>query len=393
MTAVTERRPRVLCVDDDGFMLNVLTRTIGADYEVLTSNSGAEALQLMENSEPIQVVVSDHRMPGLSGAQFLQAVRDKHPLIVRILLTGETDLVEAVTAMNQAGLFRFLLKPGTRPVLLDTLQAAVAQYQLQVAERELLQKTLLGTMRALSDVLAIANPTAFGHVSRIQELALGVAAQLKLPDQWPLEFASVAAQLGHIALPERTLNRLYAGETLSPAESAQVAQSALVAERVLKRIPRLDPVVDILSRLAAGRTSDGPRAPESTGAEILRVVSAYEALERTTPSRDTAVHRLRAQAGRFDSEVLKALTELLGLEDAGDETIDVPIGRVCIDMIVAEDLRTRTGVLLVPKGYRVSESFVARLGNINQDLLPTVIRMRKTRGLTPHSVAPPARKS
>ena len=393
MSAAIERRPRVLCVDDDAFMLNVLTRAIGADYEVLTSNSGAEALQLIENSEPIQVVVSDHRMPGQSGAQFLQVVRGKHPLIVRILLTGETDLVEAVAAMNQAGLFRFLLKPGTRPVLLDTLQAAVAQYQLQVAERELLQKTLIGTMRALSDVLAIANPIAFGHVSRVQELALGVAAQLKLPKQWPLEFASVATLLGHIALPERTLNRLYAGETLSPAESAQVVQSALVAERVLQRIPRLDPVVDILSRLAAGRRSDDPRTPESIGAEILRVVSAYEALERTAPSRDTAVHRLRAQAGRFDPEVLKALTDMLGLEDTGDEAIDVPIGRVSIDMIVAEDLRTRTGVLLVPKGYRVSESFVARLGNFNQDLLPTVIRMRKTRGLTPHPVAPPARKS
>jgi adenylate cyclase len=145
--------------------------------------------------------------------------------------------------------------------------------------------------------------------------------------------------------------------------------------------------------LAAGRRSDDPRTPESIGAEILRVVSAYEALERTTPSRDTAVHRLRAQAGRFDPEVLKALTDMLGLEDAGDETIDVPIGRVSIGMIVAEDLRTRTGVLLVPKGYRVSESFVTRLGNFNQDLLPTVIRMRKTRGLTPHSVAPPAKKS
>jgi CheY-like chemotaxis protein len=392
MTAGTDRRPRVLCVDDDAFMLNILTRTIGTDYEVLTSSGGAEALQLIESSEPIQVVVSDHRMPGLSGAQLLQALRDKHPLIVRILLTGETDLVEAVAAMNQAGLFRFLLKPGTRPVLLDTLQAAVAQYQLQVAERELLQKTLIGTMRALSDVLAIANPTVFGHVSRIQELALGVAQQLQLPELWPLEFASVAAQLGHIALPERTLGRLYAGEALSPAESVHVAQSARVAESVLKRIPRLDPVVNILSRLAAGRTSDETRAPESIGAEILRVVSAYEALERTTPSRDTAVHRLRAQAGRFDPEVLKALTGMLGLEDSGDETIDVAIGRVCIDMIVAEDLRTRTGVLLVPKGYRVSESFVARLGNFNQDLLPAVIRMRKTPRLTPHSVAAPARR-
>src|ERR1700675_2930706 len=183
MTASTDRRPRVLCVDDDAFMLNILPRTIGVDYEVLTSGSGADALQLIEKSEPIQVVVSDHRMPDLSGAQFLRAVRDKHPLIVRILLTGETDLIEAVAAMNQAGLFRFLLKPGTRAVLLDTLQAAVAQYQLQIAERELLQKTLIGTMRALSDVLAIANPTAFGHLSRIQELALGVAKQLKLREQ------------------------------------------------------------------------------------------------------------------------------------------------------------------------------------------------------------------
>jgi response regulator RpfG family c-di-GMP phosphodiesterase len=377
MTAATDSRPRVLCVDDDAFLLGILTRTIGADYEVLTSNSGEEALQLIENSEPIQVVVSDHRMPGLSGAQFLQAVRDKHPLVVRVLLTGETDLVEVVGAMNQAGAFRFLLKPSTRPVLFDTLREAVAQYQLQMAERELLQKTLIGTMRALSDILAIANPTAFGHVNRIQELALAIATQMKLTEQWPLEFASLAGQLGHIALPERTLRRLYAGEDLSPAESVQVAQSALVAERMLKRIPRLGPVVDILSKLANDRNGDDSRTSGSIGAEILRVVSAYVAVERTAASRDTSVRRLRAQGGRFDPEVLKALTELLGVESAGDESIDVPIGRVCVDMIVAEDLHTRGGVLLVPKGYRVSESFLARLGNFNADLLPGVIRMRK----------------
>jgi len=193
MTIATKHRSRVLCVDDDALLLDILARTIRGDYEVLTSSSGAEALQLIENSEPIQVVVSDHRMPGLSGAQLLQRVREKYPLIVRVLLTGETDLVEAVAAMNQAGLFRFLLKPAARPVLLDTLRAAVAQYQLQVAERELLQKTLIGAMRALSDVLAIANPIAFGHVNRIQELALAVAKQMKLPEQWPLEIASLAA--------------------------------------------------------------------------------------------------------------------------------------------------------------------------------------------------------
>jgi response regulator RpfG family c-di-GMP phosphodiesterase len=383
MPVPADHRPRVLCVDDAAFQLNILARAIGGEYEVLTSSSGAEALQLIENSQPIQVVVSDHRMPGLSGAQFLQAVRDKHPQIVRVLLTAETDLVEVVAAMNQASVFRFLLKPGTREVLLDTLRAAVAQYHLQFAERELLQKTLVGTMRALGDVLAIANPIAFGRVSRIQELALEVAKQMKLPEQWPIEFASLASQLGHIALPERTLRRLYAGESLSTEENVQVAHSAQVAEGILKRIPRLGPVADILSNLTIDRTSDASRASESIGAEILRVVSAFEVVERTTASRDAAIHRLRAQAARFDPEVVQALTESLGLELAEGGTIEVPIGRVCVDMIVAEDVCTRSGALLVPKGYRVSESFVARLRNINPDLLPTVISMRKLPGLTP----------
>lgn len=377
MTTPIVHRPRVLCVDDDAFMRNILAQSIGAEYEVLTSNSGADALQLIEASEPIQVVVSDHRMPGLSGAQFLQAVRAKHPLIVRILLTGETDLAEAVAAMNQAALFRFLLKPGTRAVLLDTLQAAVAQYQLQVAEAELLQKTLVGSMRALSDVLAIANPIAFGNVSRVQELALGLATHMKLPEQWALEFASVAAQLGHIALPERTLRRLYAAETLSAEESAQVARSALVAEGILQRIPRLGPVINILSHLAADRKEGATKSVEARAAEILRVASTFAVVESTTTSRDAAVHRLQAQAGRFDPEVMKALTELLGLEVGTNEVIEVPIGRIRVGMILAEDLCTRTGALLVPKGYRVSESFVARLRNYNQDALPTLILTRK----------------
>jgi CheY-like chemotaxis protein len=74
-TAATGRRPRVLCVDDDAFMLSILSRTIGVGYEVLNSGSGAESLQLIENSEPIEVVISDHRMPGLSGAQFREPMR------------------------------------------------------------------------------------------------------------------------------------------------------------------------------------------------------------------------------------------------------------------------------------------------------------------------------
>jgi response regulator RpfG family c-di-GMP phosphodiesterase len=231
-------------------------------------------------------------------------------------------------------------------------------------------------MRALSDVLAIANPVVFGNLSRIQELALGLAKHLKVPEQWALEFASVATQLGHIALPERTVRHLYSGEELSPEEGAQIARSAEVAEGILQRIPRLGPVVNILSHLAADRKEGASESIEARAAEILRVASAFAAAESTTASRGAAVHRLRAQAGRFDPEVVKALTELLGLEVGANEVIEVPISRIRVGMILAEDLCTHAGVLLVPKGYRVSESFVARIRNYNQDSLPTVVRTR-----------------
>jgi hypothetical protein len=200
---------------------------------------------------------------------------------------------------------------------------------------------------------------------------------MKLPEQWALEFASVAAQLGHIALPERTLRRLYAAETLSAEESAQVARSAQVAEGILQRIPRLGPVVKILSHLAAGRKEGATKSVEANAAEILRVASTFAVVESTTASRDAALHRLRAEAGRFDPDVINALTELLGLEVGTNEVIEVPISHIRVGMIIAEDLCTRTGALLVPKGYRVSESFVARLRNYNQDALPTVVLTRK----------------
>jgi response regulator RpfG family c-di-GMP phosphodiesterase len=134
----------------------------------------------------------------------------------------------------------------------------------------------------------------------------------------------VAAQLGHIALPERTLRHLYSGEKLSPEEVAQIARSAEVAEGILERIPRLGPVVNILSHLAADRKEGASESIEARAAEILRVASAFAVVESTAASRDAAVHRLQAQAGRFDPDVVKALTELLGLEVAGNEVDTLP---------------------------------------------------------------------
>jgi len=371
---VARRRPRVLCVDDDPVMLDIVTRMIDLDYEVLVAASGKEALRLIERSAPIDVVVSDLRMHGLSGAQFLQLVRKTQPLTVRILLTAETDLAEAVAAMNQAGLFRLLPKPATRAVLLDTLAAAVLQHQLQIAERELLQETLMGAVRTLAEILSIADPLAFGRASRIRELALAVAKQMNLVEQWPLEIASLASQLGHIVLPQSTLRHLYAGQKLSSRESEQVLSSAQLAERMFARIPRLGPVLEILAGVGE---ADPPRAsPQSTAAKILKAVIAYETLERTSASCSIALQGVRAQADRVDPEVLMALTDTLQGDLRVDAALDVPISDLRKDMILGEDFQTAQGTLLVSNGFRVSESLLAKIANLDASMLPKFVTIR-----------------
>ncbi|MCP4965099.1 MAG: response regulator [bacterium] len=129
-------RPRVVCVDDEPRVLKGLRRRIGRDYDVATAESGPEALTLMRSAEPFQVIISDMRMPGMTGAQFLAQARTEFPDTVRILLTGQSDLDDAILAINDGHVFRFLSKPCPPEVLMPALEEGVEHYRLIQAERE-----------------------------------------------------------------------------------------------------------------------------------------------------------------------------------------------------------------------------------------------------------------
>lgn len=119
------QRPRsVLFVDDDVDLTRGIALALRREpFRVLTSNDPIEALQIVAR-ESVDVVVSDDQMPQMGGAELLSALRGSHPHVVRILLTGQTDIRRAATAINDAGVFRFLLKPFDRALLVATLSAA-----------------------------------------------------------------------------------------------------------------------------------------------------------------------------------------------------------------------------------------------------------------------------
>lgn len=118
---------KILIVDDEPDVLHSLFLTFRKHYEVLMAHSGEEALDLLE-SQDIALVIADQRMPGLSGVQLLAHVKEKYPRIMRIILTGHTDVRDAVDAINRGWVYRYVSKPWDNQELLLTVQQALQHY-------------------------------------------------------------------------------------------------------------------------------------------------------------------------------------------------------------------------------------------------------------------------
>jgi CheY-like chemotaxis protein len=330
---------------------------------------------------PVTVVISDMRMPHVSGAQFLKQVAERFPTTVRILLTGASDLYDAVDAVNNGNLFRFLLKPCPADQLRSTLKDAIAYHRTITSERELLGRTLLGSIRALTEVLAIADPNAFGRIGRLKELALATATQLNLADRWSLEYAALVCQLGNISLSDVTTKKLYLGLPTTVAERIQIDQAAHLPPKIIAHIPRLESVHRILESLALD--DPPPSSPRDLGSEILRIVLAYEQLERTSKGHPSAISALRALAKRYDPDVFAAFLKTIG-ETNTERTsgLAVRIDQLRPGMITMSEIRSPTGVLIAAAGIEITSGLIAKLENFSLGSLPEKIIVRPKQGRT-----------
>ena len=158
---------KVLFVDDESSILDGYKRMLHREFEVDTAVGGLQGLTLIRDRGPFSVVISDMRMPGMNGAQFLAQVRQSAPDTVRMLLTGYTDIDAAMDAVNRGNIFRFLAKPCEKETMIEAINAGIYQYRLVMVEKELLEDTLMGSIKVMTDVLSAASPEAFGRSMRI----------------------------------------------------------------------------------------------------------------------------------------------------------------------------------------------------------------------------------
>jgi response regulator RpfG family c-di-GMP phosphodiesterase len=357
-------RPRVLCVDDEPHVLEALKRVLRKHYDVTIAVGGEAALALLTDAEPFESIVSDMRMPRMNGATLLFQFKQRAPDTVRLLLTGHTDLDAAIAAVNEGHIFRFLTKPCPPEVLLAALDAASQQHRLVTAERVLLGQTLLGSIRAMTEVLGLTHPEAFGPRVREHELASLIAERLRVPNAWHVEVAAMLSSIGFVSLPNDVVAKLNTGAELDATEREMVARVPEVAERVLSHIPRLENVREVLKfqDLPYAGGASGPREPAiPIGARILKAVRDFCTEEARRRSAADAIVTLRARSSFYDPDVLEALAEECGPRVPVIK--ELSLRDVKSGMLLAADVEAATGMLLVARGQRVTEQLLERLRN------------------------------
>lgn len=132
-------RHTILIVDDEENVLSALKRALmDEDYDILSATGGDEGLKLLSQNS-VQLVISDERMPVMSGAEFLSHVKQRHPDTVRFMLTGQASIDAAMRAINEGEIYRFFLKPWNDLELVMAIRSALEKYDLEDMNRRLLE--------------------------------------------------------------------------------------------------------------------------------------------------------------------------------------------------------------------------------------------------------------
>lgn len=353
----------ILLVDDDRQILDGYRRSLRGEFLMDTVLSGQEALHLIETKGPYAVAISDMRMPGMDGIEFLRRVKSSAPDTVRIMLTGNADTETAIEAINEGSIFRFLIKPCSKEMIARTITAALVQHRLITAEKQLLEQTLSGCLQVLSEVLSLVNPAAFSRGERARRYIHHVVTAMKLGNPWQYEVAAILSQLGCVTLAPETIEALYRGDPLSEQEQAQYNEHPGIAASLLSKIPRLEPIswmIDHQNRpVDGGEALDAPEM--KMGAEILRLVLEYEQMIHRGVSRTEAAHHL-AKKNQFRPDFFEALVALDPNAEES-EILRCRIEDLKAGMIIQQEVRCTGGALLISRGQEVTPTVIFKLKN------------------------------
>ncbi|CAM5332147.1 MAG TPA: response regulator [Thauera sp.] len=399
---------RVLCVDDEANILSALRRLFRpCGYVVTVAASGEEGLAILDQA-PFDLVISDMRMPGMSGAQFLEEVSTRWPDTMRLLLTGYADIDSTIDAVNKGRIFHYVSKPWDDKALLlivrhalerkqlerdkarlealtaqqnEELKDVNASLELKVMERtvelrkanEHIKASFITSIKVFANLIELREGAIGGHSRRVAELARKLAkrAGMDAAAVQDVFLAGLLHDIGKIGLPDTLLSRAVAEmsgpELLRYRKHPQAGEHALMALSELAQAARL--VRSHHERFDGKGYPDGLAGEQiPLGARIVAVANDYDGLQigtlaaRKRTARE-ALELLEAGRGRsYDPGVLDLFLEVVAESERNDlKEVGLSVARLMPGMILSRDLVTRQGYLLLATDFVLTAGIIRQI--------------------------------
>jgi len=365
---------KILCVDDDANILAAYQRNLRKQFTINTALGGEQALAAIETQGPYAVVVSDMQMPGMNGIEFLLKAKEKAPDTVRFMLTGNADQQTAIEAVNKGHVFQFLTKPCPPEMLALALEAGLKQYRLVTAESDLLEKTLSGSIKVLTDILAMIDPRSFGRGELLRDYTRTFVKSLKINQTWEFEVAAMLSQIGFVTIPPVVIQKARAGHGLSGQEKDMLTQVPTTGAELLSNIPRLNTVAKIV--LYQNKNYDGSGFPIDSvagedipiGSRILKVLSDLLQLETKETPKANALSLMQNRTGLYDPRVLDAAFACFDIylpQATSAKSSGRPIGfkELQPGHVLISNIETSDGMMIVTARNKISPLLLQKLRN------------------------------
>lgn len=356
---------KIIFVDDEPHVLASMKRQLRRRFNITTAESGVEALEKFKTEGPFSVIVSDMRMPSMDGIELLSSVKDLYPDTVRLMLTGNADQETAMEAVNKGHIFRFLTKPCPASLLITSLVLALKQYKLITAEKQLLDETLKGSVKVLSELLNFSNPAISSSGIRIQSIVVKIAKQMGHKNLWKLEIAALMSQIGCITLPREITNKVYSNTPLDPEEIELYKSHPEAGAKLLESVPRLEDVVYIIKNqqktFSEFDPSDKKNLENNLGAQIIKAVYDYDIYLLKGLSHNDVIRHLRKNTDEYNPSVLRELGKIKPTEIKS--TSRLMVQDLAVGMIVDANIKSTKGTLLVAKGAEITKTVLVGLQN------------------------------
>ncbi len=357
---------RILLVDDEPNVLSSLRRQLRDRYEVTTKEDPTAGLLALDKKKPFSVVVSDFRMPKMNGIEFLSEVRKQSPNTTRVMLTGYADLNNAMRAVNDGHVFRFLTKPCEKDLFLENIEEAVSQYNLVTNKRVLLEKTLKGSVELLGEITSLVNPKAGARINRTRRYVRYLIEKKGIKDKWRYDIATMLSQLGTLILPPGTLGVLLSGEEMNPEQVQMFEMHPVIAKGLIAKLPRLESIAEMIAYQLKG--FDGSGTPHDAvkgediplGGRILKIALDYDLYLQQEIVPKNAFAKLEEVVEIYDPELLYYLEGMLGVE-ARFVVKKLSSDKLYPGMILHDDVTSKQGAMLLRKSLELDKDKIDRI--------------------------------